>query len=65
MKHIDISDTCYVHLMDSSIYIYINNEFQEMLYIDGIEYSTDPIPLIMDEIELSSRASLYECTLFL
>ncbi len=61
MKHIDISSNCYAHLADNTIYLYIDNEFKEMLHIDNIENSEDPIPSILREIELSSRPSLYEC----
>ena len=61
MKHLDISSSCYAHLIDNTIYLYINNEFEEMLHIDGIENSQDPVSLIMHEVELSSRPSLYEC----
>jgi len=31
-----------------------------MLYIDDVENLENPIPFIMREMELSSRASLYE-----
>ena len=60
MKLIDISVNCYAHLMDNIIYLYVDNEFTEMLYIDNIENLDDPIPLIINEIELSSRTSLYK-----
>ena len=61
MKLLDISSNCYAHLMDNTIYIYIDNEFIEMLYVDSIESSQDPVSLIKHEIELSSRPSLYQC----
>lgn len=61
LKLLDISDNCYAHLINDTIYLYLNGEFSEMLYIDDIENSVDPIPLIKYEMELSSRASLYEC----
>ncbi len=61
MKLVDISSNCYAHLMDNTIYIYIDNEFKEMLHVDGIENLKDPAPFILREIELSSRPSLYEC----
>lgn len=61
MKHIDICSDCYAHLMGNTIYLYVNNEFTEMLYIDNIEHIEDPFPLIVREIELSSRPSLYTC----
>ena len=60
MKLVDISSSCYAHLIDNVIYLYIDNEFAEMFYIDNIEYLEDPIPLIFNEIELSSRPSLYK-----
>lgn len=65
MKLIDISTNCYAHLMGNTIYLYIENEFAEMLYVDNIENSVDPIPSILNEIELSSRPSLYKCIEFL
>jgi len=65
MKLIDISTNCYAHLMDNTIYIYVDGEFSEMLHSDDIEEVENPIPLIMHEIELSSKASLYECMQFL
>lgn len=61
MKLIDISTNCYVHLIDNTIYLYVDNVFSEMLYVDNIESSDNPMPLIMHEIELSSRANVYEC----
>jgi hypothetical protein len=65
MKLIDISTNCYAHLMDNTIYLYVDGEFSEMLHSDDIEEVENPIPLIMHEIELSSKASLYECMQFL
>ncbi|MDA7817246.1 hypothetical protein N9A28_03550 [Sulfurimonas sp.] len=61
MKHIDICTNCYAHLMGNTVYLYVDNEFTEMLYIDDIESLEDPIPLIIREVELSSRPSLYKC----
>jgi hypothetical protein len=61
MKQVDIGSNCYAHLIDSVIYLYINNEFAEMLHIDNIETTEDPMQLIISEIELSSRPSLYKC----
>lgn len=61
MKLLDISSNCYAHLIDNSIYLYVDNEFIEMLYVDGIESSQDPVASIKHEIELSSRPSLYKC----
>ncbi len=61
MKLVDICTDCYAHLVDNSIYLYVNNEFTEMLYVDDIENSETPLPLIINEIELSSRPSLYKC----
>lgn len=61
MKLLDICTNCYAHLADNTVYLYVNNEFTEMLHIDNIEISDDPIPYIMREIELSSRPSLYTC----
>lgn len=61
MKLLDISSNCYAHLIDNTIYLYVNNEFIEMLYVDGIESSQDPVSSIKREIELSSRPSLYKC----
>ena len=63
MKHIDISTNCYAHLVDNTVYIYIDNEFTEMLHVDNAENMEDPMPYIRNELELSSRASLYECIL--
>ena len=65
VKLVDISTTCYAHLMDNTIYLYVDGEFTEILYADGIEAIDNPIPLIMHEIELSSKASLYECMQFI
>ena len=61
MKLVDISSSCYAHLMVNTIYIYIDSEFKEMLYVDDIETEENPIPFIVREIELSLRPSLYEC----
>ena len=58
MKLVDISSDCYAHLIDDTIYIYIDNEFIEILYVDDIENSEEPIPLILEEMELASRPSL-------
>ena len=60
MKLVDISSNCYAHLMGNTIYLYIDNEVTEMLYIDNIETVEDPISLIMREVELYSRPSLYK-----
>jgi len=65
MKLIDISMNCYVHLIDNRIYIYVDDVFSEILYVDNIENIENPIPSIMHEIELSSQASLYESMQFL
>ena len=61
MKQVDICTNCYAHLSGNTIYLYVDNEFTEMLYIDNVEALEDPIPLIIREIELSSRPSLYSC----
>jgi len=61
MKQVDICSNCYAHLMENRIYLYVDNEFTDMLYVDDIENIDDPIPLIIREIELSSRPSLYSC----
>ena len=61
MKLIDICTNCYAHLIDNRIYLYVDDVFSEMLYVDNIENLDDPIPLIMHEIELSSQPSLYKC----
>lgn len=61
MKQVDICSNCYAHLSGSIIYLYVDNEFTEMLYVDDIETIEDPIPLITREIEFSSRPSLYTC----
>jgi hypothetical protein len=61
MKQVDICSNCYAHLMENRIYLYVDNEFTEILYIDDVENLDDPIPLIAREIELSSRPSLYSC----
>lgn len=60
MKLLDISTSCYAHLMNDTIYLYVDGEFSAMLYIDDIENLENPIPFIMREIELSARASLDE-----
>ena len=65
MKLIDISMNCYAHLIDNRIYLYVDDAFSEILYVDNIENLADPIPSIMHEIELSSQASLYECMQFI
>ncbi len=65
MKLVDISMNCYAHLIDNTIYLYIDDKFSEMLYVDNIERLENPISFIMNEIELSSRASLYENMKFL
>ncbi len=65
MKLVNIDTNCYAHLIDNTIYIYIDNEFIEILYIDGIEDSEDPIPAIINEMELASRPSLYKLLEFL
>ncbi|MEA3369758.1 MAG: hypothetical protein U9Q40_00290 [Campylobacterota bacterium] len=62
MKYVDICENCYAHLVESRVYLYVENEFTEMLHLDGIETEEDPTPLIHREIELSSRPSLYTCT---
>lgn len=61
MKLIDISLNCYAHLMENTIYLYVENEFVDILHVDNIEHLEDPTPLIIKEIELSSRPSLYRC----
>jgi len=61
MKHLDICDDCYAHLLDNRVYLYVNNQFTELLYIDNIEHIEQPLALIQREIELSSRPSLYSC----
>ena len=61
MKQVDIGSNCYAHLIDNVIYLYVNNEFTEMMHIDNIETTENPIPLIVSEIEISSRPSLYKC----
>lgn len=65
MKHVDINDDCYVHLIDNAIYLYVENQFIEILYVDDIENSEDPIPAILNEIELASRPSLFKLLGFL
>ena len=60
MKLIDISMNCYAHLIENRIYLYVDDAFSEILYVDNIENLENPMPFIMHEIELSSRASLYE-----
>ena len=65
MRLLDISTNCYAHLVESKIYIYVDNEFSELLHIDDIESMSDPLPSILYELELSSRASLYENMQFL
>lgn len=61
MKLIDIGANCYAHVMGDRIYLYINNEFVEILYVENIEILENPIPSILHEIELSSQPSLYNC----
>lgn len=58
MKLVELSDTCYAHLMGNAIYLYIDNQFEEILYADDIENAEDPLPHIIHEIELSSRPSI-------
>ena len=65
MKLLDISTNCYAHLMNDTIYLYVDGEFTEMLFIDNVEELEDPLPLIHYEMEISSRASLYECIQFI
>ena len=65
MKLVDISSNCYAHLLNNTIYLYVDGEFSEMLYIDNVEELVNPLPLIKYEMELSSRASLYECMQFI
>jgi hypothetical protein len=65
MKLIDISSNCYAHLIDNRVFLYIDNEFVELLHVDGIENSEDPIPLILAEYKLASRPSLFKWTEFL
>ena len=65
MKLLDISTNCYAHLMNDTIYLYVDGEFTEMLFIDKVEELEDPLPLIQYEMEISSRASLYECMQFI
>lgn len=60
LKLIDISTNCYAHLLNDTVYLYVDNVFTEMLYIDDIENLDNPLPLIQYEMELSARASLYE-----
>jgi len=52
MKLVDISSNCYAHLLKDTIYLYVDGEFSEMLYIDNIEELVDPLPLIKYEMEL-------------
>ena len=47
--------------MGNAVYLYVDNNFTELLYIDDIETLEEPVPLIIREIELSSRPSLYTC----
>lgn len=65
MRLLDISTNCYAHLVDNKIYVYVDNEFSELLHIDNVEAIENPLPLILYELELSSRASLYESMQFL
>ena len=62
MKYLDICEDCYAHLIGSTAYLYVNNEFIEMLHIDDIETMEDPTPVIHREMEFSSRPSMYKCT---
>ena len=61
MKQVEICSNCYAHLTGNTIYLYVDNEFTEMLHIDNVESLADPIPQIIREIEVSSRPSLYTC----
>ena len=61
MKLVDICTNCYAHLVGSTIYLYVDNQFTEMLHVDNIEMLENPLEHIVREIELSSRPSLYEC----
>lgn len=65
MKLIDICTNCYAHLVDNRVYLYVDDTFSEILYVDNIENIDDPLPLIVHEIELSSQPSLYKCMQFL
>jgi len=60
MKHLEIGSNCYVHLIENTIYLYVDNECTEVLYLDNIEHTDNPIPLIQQEIELMCKPSLYD-----
>jgi len=60
MRLVDINPDCYAHLIKNTIYLYVDNECVEVLYVNDIEYIEDPIPYIMHELELASRGSLFE-----
>ncbi len=64
MKLVDIGSNCYAHLIDNTIFLYIDNEFVELLYVDDIESAEDPIPLILAEYKLVSQPSLFKWTEF-
>ena len=42
LKLLDISTNCYAHLLNDIIYLYVDGEFSEILYIDNVEELDDP-----------------------
>ena len=61
---LDISTNCYAHLLNDTIYLYVDGEFSEIFYIDNVEELVDPLPLITYEMEFSSQTSLYKLLIF-
>ena len=62
MKILDLysdGDRSYeAHLVNDTAYLYINDVFEDMLHIEGIEHCSEPIPTIIQEIELLCKPSL-------
>jgi len=48
------------YLQDDRVFIYKDNVCEDILTIQNIESSFDPIPLVVSEIELLSKPSLYD-----
>ena len=48
------------YLQENKAFIYKDNSCEEVLTIEGIELSSNPEPLIVREIELLCKPSLYQ-----
>jgi len=55
----DNEDTFEAYLQDNKVYLYVNNAYEDILTIEGIEQNSNPIPEIMNEIDLMCKPSLY------